>query len=181
MATEVKVLRKASAYFTRENVPLKGVPAGREPARRQFSRRGGLPGSWASPAWGMTSSSAVLPPPREVAGEALGSTIREVWSGSRDAYGVRRVRAKPRLGLGVRVAHSAPPGSCARRGSPGPAPATRPDLVKRQFRAEEPNRRWVTDITQRPAAEGWVRCTAVPGVFSRKVVGWSIADHIKAE
>ena len=40
---------------------------------------------------------------------------------------------------------------------------------------------WFTDITQHRAADGWVYCCAVIDVFSRRVVGWSIADHIRTE
>ncbi|MGY1763751.1 DDE-type integrase/transposase/recombinase [Geodermatophilus sp. SYSU D00779] len=39
----------------------------------------------------------------------------------------------------------------------------------------------VTDITEHPTAEGKVYCAAVLDVFSRTVVGWSIADHMRAE
>ncbi|WP_040586003.1 IS3 family transposase [Segniliparus rugosus] len=130
--------------------------------------------------------------PREVADEALGSTIRDVWSGSRETYGVRRVHAELRLGLGTRVGRkrvwrlmrsAGIAGACARkrfrRGKPDAA--THPDLVKRQFQADGSNKLWVTDVTQHPTREGWVYCAVVLDVFSRRVVGWSIADHIRAE
>lgn len=119
-------------------------------------------------------------------------TIREVWSGSRQTCGVRRVHAELRLGLGVRVGRkrvwrlmrsAGIAGAFARkrfrRGKPGAA--VHPDLVKRQFRADKPNRLWVTGVTQHPTKEGWVYCAVVLDVFSRKVVGWSIADRIRAE
>ena len=60
-------------------------------------------------------------------------------------------------------------------------PRQHEDLVRRRFTAEEPNRLWVTDITEHPTGEGKVYCVAVVDVFSRMVVGWSIADHIRAE
>ena len=40
---------------------------------------------------------------------------------------------------------------------------------------------WVTDITQHRTGEGWVYCAAVIDVFSRRCVGWSIADHLRTE
>ncbi|MDT5093104.1 MAG: putative transposase [Mycobacterium sp.] len=40
---------------------------------------------------------------------------------------------------------------------------------------------WVTDITQHPTREGTVYCCAVLDVYSRMIVGWSIADHMRAE
>ncbi len=53
--------------------------------------------------------------------------------------------------------------------------------MQRRFVAEGPDRLWVTDITEHPTAEGKVYCAAVLDVFSRVVVGWSIADHMRAE
>ncbi len=47
--------------------------------------------------------------------------------------------------------------------------------------ADAPDRLWVTDITQHRSSEGWVYCAAVLDVFSRRVVGWSIADHLRTE
>ena len=53
------------------------------------------------------------------------------------------------------------------------APAA--DQVRREFRAEEPNRLWVADITYVPTAEGFVYLATVLDVFSRKVVGWAMS------
>lgn len=51
----------------------------------------------------------------------------------------------------------------------------------RQFVADRPDKLWVTDITEHPRRTGKVYCAAVVDVFSRRVVGWAIADHIRAE
>ncbi len=48
------------------------------------------------------------------------------------------------------------------------------DLVDCQFARTEPDRLWVTDITEHPTREGKVYCAVVLDVFSRRVVGWSI-------
>ena len=64
---------------------------------------------------------------------------------------------------------------------PKPAAATWPDRVNRQFRANAPDRLWVTDITQHRTTEGWVYAAVVLDVYSRRVVGWSIADHLRTE
>lgn len=53
--------------------------------------------------------------------------------------------------------------------------------MKRQFSADAPDKLWVTDITEHPTKTGKVYCAAVVDVFSRRVVGWAIADHIRAE
>ena len=62
-----------------------------------------------------------------------------------------------------------------------PDTATHDDLVQRRFTADEPDRVWFTDNTQHRTADGWVYCCAVLGAFSRKVVGWSIAEHVRSE
>jgi transposase InsO family protein len=56
-----------------------------------------------------------------------------------------------------------------------------PNILKRQFKVKEPNRVWVTDITYIWTLEGWVYLASVMDLFSRKIVGWSLADHMKKE
>ncbi|MCU1502223.1 MAG: putative transposase, partial [Ilumatobacteraceae bacterium] len=51
---------------------------------------------------------------------------------------------------------------------------TATDLVNRDFARTEPNRLWLTDITEHPTREGKVYCAVVLDAFSRRVVGWSI-------
>ena len=55
------------------------------------------------------------------------------------------------------------------------------DLVHRQFRATEPNRLWVTDITYLPTWQGFLYLAVVIDAFSRRVVGWSMAGHLRTE
>ena len=62
-----------------------------------------------------------------------------------------------------------------------PAATPSADLVERNFTVTEPNRLWVTDITEHPTEEGKVYCAAVLDAFSRRIVGWSIADHMRTE
>ena len=62
-----------------------------------------------------------------------------------------------------------------------PAPAVHDDLVRRQFHADAPDRLWLTDITEHPIHEGKLHCAAVLNVYSRRIVGWSIADHLRSE
>lgn len=122
----------------------------------------------------------------------MSTTIAEVHAASRGTYGAPRVHAELRLGLGLacgrkRVARlmrtASLAGVCHRRKHrrEGPAPAVHDDLVQCLFIAEAPDRLWGTDITEHPTAEGKVYCAAVLDVFSRTIVGWSIADHMRAE
>jgi putative transposase len=132
------------------------------------------------------------PSARAVEDARLTETIRQVHYDSRCTYGAPRVHAELRIGLGLaigrkRVARlmraAGIQGVCHRRKSRSwrPAPATHADLVQRRFTADSPDRVWFTDITQHRAADGWVYCCAVLDAFSRRVVGWSIADHIRTE
>ena len=62
-----------------------------------------------------------------------------------------------------------------------PAAIPAPDLVKRQFSAAAPDRLWVADITQQRTDEGWWYLAVVLDAFSRRIVGWSMADHLRTE
>ena len=53
-----------------------------------------------------------------------------------------------------------------------------PDLLKRDFSATAPNQKWVTDITYLRTPDGWVFLAAIIDLFSRRIVGWSMADHM---
>ena len=57
-----------------------------------------------------------------------------------------------------------------------------PDLVERAFTAERPNALWVADITYVPTGSGFLYLAVVPwGVFSRRIVGWAMAGHLRTD
>lgn len=56
-----------------------------------------------------------------------------------------------------------------------------PDLVDRQFVATAPNQLWVADVTYVPTVQGWLYLACVTDVFSRMVLGWSMASHRKTD
>ena len=56
-----------------------------------------------------------------------------------------------------------------------------PDLVDRDFRADGPDRLWVADITYVRTWAGWLYVAVVLDVFSRRIVGWSMREHLRAE
>jgi putative transposase len=55
------------------------------------------------------------------------------------------------------------------------------DLVQRQFSADAPNRLWVADITYIPTWAGFLYLAVVLDAFSRKIVGWAMAEHLRTE
>lgn len=61
-----------------------------------------------------------------------------------------------------------------------PGISTSPDLVRRNWSPTEPNRLWVADITFIRTWEGWLCLAAVTDCYSRKVVGWSLGENMKA-
>jgi putative transposase len=131
------------------------------------------------------------PSPRAVADEALRAQIVEIHAMSRGSYGAPRVYSELRLGRGVRCGRkrvarlmrsAGLQGVHRRRGRRGrAAPPVHDDLVRRRFTADAPDRLWLTDITEHPTREGKVYLAAVLDVYSRRIVGWSIADHLRSE
>ncbi len=124
----------------------------------------------------------------------LTNTIVDIHKMSRGSYGSPRVHAELKLGQGVpcsrkrverlmRQANVAGIHRRRRRGCTRRDPAAEPsdDLVKRAFDPAEPDRLWVMDVTEHPTEEGKVYLAVVLDAFSRRVVGWSIADHIRSE
>jgi len=88
---------------------------------------------------------------------------------------VERLMAK----AGIEGAHMRRrrPGTTVR--VPGVVPAD--DLVCREFVASAPNQLWVADMKEVETAEGKLYLAAVTDCFSRRVVGWAMAEHMRAE
>ncbi len=135
------------------------------------------------------------PTARMLADVDLGDLIIKIHDQSFGTYGALRVTAELRLGLGRQVNHKRVQRLMRERGLTGVtrrrrtkgctrSRATDPrsdDLVHRQFRPDRPDRLWVQDITQHRTDEGWVYMAVVIDAWSRRVVGWSIADHLRTE
>jgi transposase InsO family protein len=105
--------------------------------------------------------------------------------GSGGTYGTLRVTAELRYGRGIHVGKGQVHLLMRRLGIyglpkrrlPRGARVGKPnslDLVRRRFKADRPDRLWMTDITEHPTREGKIYCCAVIDAFSRMVVGWSI-------
>jgi putative transposase len=134
------------------------------------------------------------PSRRSVEDSVLTERIREIHEHSRRTYGYPRVHAELNA-LGVRCGRRRvarlmrEDGLCGcmrgrrrrstTRRDDRSAPA--PDLVDRRFLAAAPDRLWLADITYLPTREGFLYLAFILDACSRKVVGWSMASHLKAE
>jgi putative transposase len=120
--------------------------------------------------------------------------IREIHQRSRETYGYLRVHAELRaLGVrcnrkrvaklmrkdGLRGCMRGPRRKHTTRQNPLAIPA--PDLGGRNFVASAPDRLWTADITYLPTDEGFLYLAFILEVYSRKVVGWSMASHLRSE
>ena len=136
---------------------------------------------------------AAEPTEREVAEADLVALMREIFDASDGNYGVPRMHRELRQGGVVvnvkRVRRlmrlHAMAGRCIRRRCrttfPGPDGYTIPDLVGRAFTPGAPDVAWCQDITYIPTGEGWLYLASVLDLGSRRMLGYSMADHMRTE
>lgn len=126
--------------------------------------------------------------------EALAARVRHFFTASDGTYGYRRIHAdlaaegvecSPELVRQImRQEHLVP---CQPRPfrvttqADAEAAACMPDLVKRDFTAERPGVKFVGDITYIHTWQGFIYLATVIDCYSKKVIGWSIADHMRTE
>ena len=123
----------------------------------------------------------------------LGAQIQAIHGRSRGTYGVPRVHAELAAnGVHIgrkrvaRLMRAAGVQGVSRRKRQGttrrdPAAAPAPDLVSRAFAAAGPDRLWVADITYIPTWAGFLYLAVVLDVWSRRVIGWAMATHLRTE
>ncbi len=129
---------------------------------------------------------------RAQANERLRVQIREEYQLSRKTYGSPRIHAalkrkgvvcgRKRVACLMRLDHIA--ARRARRRIPhttqkDPSAVPAPNLLNQDFSSPAPDRKWVSDITYIDTAEGWLYLAAVLDLFSRRVVGWAMAEHME--
>jgi putative transposase len=131
---------------------------------------------------------------RQVEDERLLERIRELHAANYYAYGSRRMwKALTRAGECVgrcrveRLMRTHGIQGAKRRGkpwrttTPDPFAQQRPDLVQRNFSATAPNRLWVGDLTYLRCWEGVVFFAFILDAYSRRIVGWQFAGHMRTE
>ena len=131
---------------------------------------------------------------RAIEDERLTARIREIHREHRGVYGSPRVHAELVFTDGERVGRKRVERLMRQAGVSGlikrrrgrttirvPGVRVCEDLVDRAFAAEAPNRVWVADITYVRTWQGWLYLIAVQDLYSRRIVGWSMADHMRTE
>ncbi len=134
------------------------------------------------------------PSAHAVADVALMKRVRTVHASSRQTYGAPRVHAELRVQgeqhgrkrIARLMREGGLVGASHRRGGPVTTQRDKearpaPDLVDRDFTAMGPNQLWVADITYVPTMAGFLYLAVVLDAWSRKIVGWSMANHLRAE
>lgn len=133
------------------------------------------------------------PTERQKANEKLKMEIKRVHKESRGTYGSPRVHAEleeqgHKVGRNRIARLMAEEGVVGRRkpkfrkttdsahGHP-----VAPNILARRFEVDGPDRAWVADITYIWTYEGWMYLAVIIDLFSRRVVGWSMADHMRTE
>jgi len=129
---------------------------------------------------------------REHADAALTAKIRAIHAASDGQYGVPRVvpelhaqgeavgrKRVARLMKTAGLRGRRPP-RWVRTTTPAPTTVAIPDRVHGKFTAPRPTVLWVGDITYIRTWEGWLYLATVIDVFSRRVLGWAVADHMRA-
>lgn len=133
------------------------------------------------------------PSARTVRDDYLKGEILRVWKKpGRGLYGARKVWGQMNR-EGITVARCTVERLMRELGIAGvTAPRKRPrttipgqdrpgDLLERDFTADAPNLRWVADITYVATAAGWVYTAFVQDLYSRRIVGWQVTDHLGAD
>ena len=187
-------MRKAAVFFAGRPISADELPAG----------RGGESTAPCLPAGSVLGVTKGWLLRLEEAGDARlasGGTVSSkrlvaaVFADSHESYGAPRIQAELADDYGLRRLPKAsrPPDARARdRGrSRGARASGRPvrareapaatDLVRRRFRSSGRDRLWVADITYVPSWQGYVFLACVIDAWSRKVVGWSMRDDLRAE
>ena len=139
------------------------------------------------------AAKARRPSRRALADEAHKVEITRVWESNYRCYGPRRVYKHLRR-EGYAIARCTVGRLMADMGLAGVQrgkkrftttadtnAARPPDLVDRHFVADRPNQLWLADITYASTWEGWLYVAFILDVYSRVIVGWQLADHLRTD
>ena len=134
-----------------------------------------------------------VPGRRQEDDRRVSERVRQIFQDSRQTYGSPRVHAELRAegrrisrkrvarlmrgsGLAAVVRRRFPRTTNSRHGH-----AVAPNLLEQDFAADRPDTVWLADISYIPTGEGWLYLAAIKDLATREIVGWSMADHLRAE
>jgi len=135
---------------------------------------------------------AATPTATQTADTGLGELIATVFRRHRGRYGYRRIGqelsdrgvvcapARIRRLMAQRALHALQPRTFIPKTSDGRADKPSPNRLAGQALPAAPNRVWAGDITFIPTSTGWLYLAVVIDLCSRRIVGWSLADHLRA-
>jgi putative transposase len=132
---------------------------------------------------------------RQLGDDELARLIVTIYDGSLQTYGAPRVQLEladehevhvgrkrvARLMRKLELQGVSRRGKKPRTTVPDPKAPPAPDLVERRFEADAPNRLWLADLTYVPTLEGSLFLAVVMDMYSRKIVGWSMRDDLRAD
>jgi len=136
---------------------------------------------------------AATPSERQLNDLQIGALLDAIFRRHRRRYGYRRLAkeledqgvlcapARIRRIMAQRGLRALQPKTFVPRTSDGRADKPSPNLLLQQPFPEAPNQVWVGDITYIPTAQGWLYLAVVIDLYSRRIVGWSLAPHLRAE
>ena len=130
---------------------------------------------------------------RQISGREIGDQIEKIFIEHKGRYGYRRISSelddrgivcspgRVRKLMNERGLKALQPKRYIPLTSDGKASAPAENLLKDQALPEVPNAVWTGDITYIMTASGWVYLAVVIDLFSRRIVGWNLADHMRTE
>jgi putative transposase len=136
---------------------------------------------------------AAAPTATQVADAELGERIETIFRTHRRRYGYRRLTqeladggvtcapARVRRLMAQRSLRALQPKNFVPKTSDGRADQPAPNLLTGQPAPTAPDQVWAGDITFIPTASGWLYLAVVLDLYSRRIVGWSLADHLRSE
>jgi putative transposase len=133
------------------------------------------------------------PSPRTLENEKLSEEIQQIHQDSRKTYGSPRIqmalmakgwevsrqrvaRLMEKLGITAQTKRKFKATTDSGHDLP-----IAPNVLDRNFVTSEPDQTWVADITYIWTTEGWVYLAVILDLFSRRIVGWSMAEHLRSE
>jgi len=136
---------------------------------------------------------AATPTARQVADSDLGDQIETIFRRHRGRYGYRRVAeeladqkvtcapTRIRRLMAQRGLRALQPKNFVPKTSDGRADKPSPNLLNDHPLPKVPDQAWASDITFIPTSAGWLYLAVVIDLYSRRIVGWSLADHLRSD